>query len=71
MKQNELVGISTFSRRKIYHKLTATKGLPIHIRAACVPYAPSFIYEIMTVREAEKKGYRLCKHCKRKMEREK
>ena len=72
MKQREHVGASDFSRRKIYHpyvpEFPPQKGKVG--KAICQRYW-AFLDKEMTLREAKKKGYRLCLHCKRIMGRKK
>lgn len=72
MNQDEPVGMSDWSRRKIYHMIVKGKETYCPTYAICAPaLSLAFLDKLMPVREAEKKGYRLCLKCKRKMERKK
>lgn len=65
MNEGEDVGIGDYSHRKIYHPYENKKN----------PYLSlcrfAFLDTPLTVREAEERGYRLCRKCERIMEREK
>lgn len=72
LRRTDDVGVSDRSTRKIYHRLVERSVCRTRSQyAACTPDGYSFIDEVMSVRVAEKRGYRPCEHCKRKMEREK